>query len=399
MSLAPDRLSDRYFRHATKILDISTPQASLPRNSKKVVFVIHHHVLLVLDIGCRISYVRCVLDLSENIYNRHLSRDEPKFKLWRSAGLMLTYRCNAACEFCYYHCSPRKGGLMPVETCLNAWRSLQTLAGSEARIHLTGGEPFLHWDHLVEILRQGKAQNLGPVDLVETNGFWATDEGLVADRLKMLVELGMQQLKVSVDPFHQEYVDIEPARRLAVAAKSILGPDRVLVRWGKYLRGEGVPPSDLRLGKRDRVYVQAYRDYPFRFTGRAAEHLAGLLASRPAEAFRGVNCRAGFLGAKGVHIDPYGNVFSGTCSGIILGNIGQMPLQEIWRAFHPGQIELVRILCERGPFGLLEKATSLGYEVLAAYADKCHLCTHIRQFLFEHGHDASVLGPADCYSS
>ncbi len=339
-----------------------------------------------------------MLDLSENVYNRGLSRDEPKFKLWRSAGLMLTYRCNAACEFCYYHCSPRKGGLMPVETCLAAWRSLQTLAGAEAKIHLTGGEPFLYWDHLVEVLRKGKEQGLGPVDLAETNGFWATDERLIADRLKMLVELGVQRLKISVDPFHQEYVDIEPVRRLAAAAKRMLGPDRVLVRWEKYLDDFGFRIADCGLAERDRAYMEAYRDYPFRFTGRAAERLAGLLASRPVEAFRGANCRAGFLGAKGVHIDPHGNVFSGTCNGIILGNLGQTPLEEIWKAFHPGQIELVRILCERGPHGLREKAASLGYQELPAYADKCHLCTHIRQFLFETHVEPAVIGPADCYA-
>ena len=343
-------------------------------------------------------YVRPVLDLSENIYNRHLSRNEPKFKLWRSAGLMLTYQCNAACEFCYYHCSPRKGGLMPLQTCLAAWRSLRTLAGAEARIHLTGGEPFLYWDHLVEILRQGKAQNLGAVDLLETNGFWATDDRLIADRLKTLVELGVQRLKISVDPLHQEYVDIEPARRLAAAAKSMLGPDRVLVRWEKYLGDLRSQISSLRLDERDRIYVETYRDYPFRFTGRAAGHLAGLLASKPAEAFGRVNCLAGFLGAKGVHIDPYGNVFSGTCSGIILGNICPTPLEEIWKAFHPGQIEFVRILCERGPVGLLEKAKSLGYEELPAYADKCHLCTHMRQFFFERHVEPAVVGPADCYA-
>jgi hypothetical protein len=149
---------------------------------------------------------------------------------------------------------------------------------------------------------------------------------------------------------------------------------------------------------RDRTYVEAYHDYPFRFNGRAAGHLAELLASTPAEAFVRVNCLAGFLGAKGVHIDPYGNVFSGTCSGIILGNIHQTPLEDIWKTFHPGQIELIRTLCERGPCGLLEKAKSLGYEELRAYADKCHLCTHIRQFLFEKRIEPSVIDPADCYS-
>jgi MoaA/NifB/PqqE/SkfB family radical SAM enzyme len=340
-----------------------------------------------------------MLKLSDNAYNRDLARDEPKLKLWRSAGLMLTYRCNAACEFCYYHCSPHKDGLMPVETCLSAWRSLKVLAGDAAKIHLTGGEPFLYWERLVEILQEGKQQNLGPIDLVETNGFWATEDRLVAERLKTLVALDVQRLKISVDPFHQEYVDIEPARRLAAAAKEKLGPDRVLVRWEKYLSNFKFPISNLKLGERDRVYVQAYRDYPFRFNGRAAGHLAELLASKPVEAFRHVNCLAGFLGAKGVHIDPYGNVFSGTCSGIILGNMDRTPLEEIWRRFRPKQEGLVRVLCERGPYGLLEWAQTLGYQQLSAYADNCHLCTNIRQFLFERQVEPAVIGPADCYRS
>jgi len=340
-----------------------------------------------------------MLDLSENIYNRALARDEPKFRLWRSAGLLLTYKCNAACEFCYYHCTPRKGGLMPVETCLAAWRSLRVLAGDEAKVHLTGGEPFLFWDHLAAILQEGKKQDLGPVDMVETNGFWAADDQLVAERLNMLIALGVQRLKISVDPFHQEYVDIEAARRLARIAKEMFGPDRVLIRWEKYLTDFGFRISDFRLPEeRDRIYVDAYREHPFRFTGRAAGHLVELLASEPAGAYLHENCLAGFLGAKGVHIDPYGNVFSGTCSGIIVGNINQTPLDEIWRAFHPKQNELIRTLCEKGPCGLLEKAESLGYQERPAYAGKCHLCTHVRQFLFEKGAQPSIIGPADCYA-
>jgi len=338
-----------------------------------------------------------MFDLSENGYNRGLARDERKFKLWRSAGLMLTYKCNAACEFCYYHCCPEKGGLMPVETCLAAWRSLKIIAGNDASVHLTGGEPFLYWDHLVEILRKAGEQGLGAVDLIETNGFWALDDQIVADRLSLLTSLGMRRLKISIDPFHQEYVEFEPANRLASLAVEILGPDRLQVRWEEYL-SEPVDIRRLSQAERDRIYVQAYHEYPFRFTGRAAGHPAHLLAAQPAESFAHASCLAGFLGAKGVHVDPYGNVFSGTCSGIILGNINQTPLEELWKAFDPGKSGIVGSLCKKGPCGLLEKARACGYEDLPAYAGKCHLCTHVRQFLFENRVEPHTLGPADCYA-
>jgi MoaA/NifB/PqqE/SkfB family radical SAM enzyme len=359
----------------------------------------HHSILRTLDSDGLILYPEAVLDLSENIYNRNLSRAEPKFKLWRSAGLMLTYRCNAACAFCYYHCSPQKGGLMPVEMCIAAWRSLKALAGDEARIHLTGGEPFLYPEHLFAILQEGKKQGLGPVDLVETNGFWATSDRLVEDWLEILLASGVQRLKISVDPFHQQYVDIEPVRRLAGIAREMFGPQRVLVRWEKYLADGGWRMADGGLSpERDRIYVNAYHEYPFRLTGRAGGYVAALLASEPASTYLQRNCRAGFLGAKGVHVDPYGNVFSGTCSGIILGNISRTPLGEMWRAFHPRQNEFVCTLCEAGPAGLLDRAQTLGYRELPAYAGKCHLCTHLRQFLFEKRAEPAILGPADCYA-
>lgn len=57
---------------------------------------------------------------SDNIYNQTIGGEEPKFKLWRSVGVILTYKCNASCEFCYYNCSPQQNGLMPVDTAISA---------------------------------------------------------------------------------------------------------------------------------------------------------------------------------------------------------------------------------------------------------------------------------------
>ena len=338
-----------------------------------------------------------MIELSENIYNSQTTRSEPKFKLWRSAGLMLTYKCNCACEFCYYNCNPDKGGLMPVETAINVWRSLKILAGDSAKIHFTGGEPFLYWDHLQEILEQGQKQNLGKVDLIETNGFWATSEKIVRQRLKRLDEFGMNRFKISTDPFHQEYVDIEPVRRLAEMAADILGPERVLVRWQKYLEN----PTDMKNLSQvelEQQYINAINDYPCRFTGRAAGKLAELVATKSVESLEAMNCKSDFLGAKGVHIDPFGNVFSSTCSGIIVGNVNRMPLEDIWKQFDPRSGGLIGTLFKNGPSGLLTEAEKLGYRRKESYAGKCHLCTSIRQFFFKKGLEKSIAGPAECYA-
>jgi organic radical activating enzyme len=336
-------------------------------------------------------------ELCENVYNINLTRNEPKFKLWRSAGLLLTYRCNCACEFCYYNCGPDKKGLISADTVITAWQSLRILAGENAKVHLTGGEPFLYWETLLEILEQVLKQKLGKVDLIETNGFWATDDKIVRQRLNKLDEIGMNRLKISTDPFHQEYVDIEPIRRLAKMAAEMLGPERVLVRWQKYLDNPTQMKS-LSPVERERKYIDAIGDYPCRFTGRAAGRLAQLIASEPPEKIASQNCRADLLGAKGVHIDPFGNVFSGTCSGIVLGNVEEIPLEDIWKQFAPEVSEFIDTLFNFGPCGLLEKAESLGYKKAKLYASKCHLCTSIRQFFLNNGLEESIIGPAECYS-
>jgi hypothetical protein len=138
-------------------------------------------------------------------------------------------------------------------------------------------------------------------------------------------------------------------------------------------------------------------DYPCRFTGRAAGKLAELVASKPIEALASMNCKSDFLAAKGVHIDPFGNVFSGTCSGIIIGNVNQTGLQDIWKQFHPARNEFINTLFNSGPFGLLDKAVKLGYKRGKFYASKCHLCTHIRQIFFDNGLEDLIIGPAECY--
>lgn len=335
-------------------------------------------------------------ELSENIYNSEAARHEPKLKLWRSVGLLLTYKCNAVCEFCYYNCGPGKDGVMSVATAIGAWKSLRNLAGRAAKIHITGGEPFLYWDRLVQILQEARKEKLGEVDLIETNGFWAMSEGIARERLGKLDELGLRRLKISTDPFHQEYVDAEPVRRLAEVAVEVLGFERVLVRWRKYLASP-VEMRGLTSEARKRQYILAMKDYPCRFTGRAAGELAGLAASKPIESLASMNCSSGFLAAKGVHIDPFGNVFSGTCSGIIVGNINQMLLEDIWKQFNPARSEFIDTLFNLGPCGLLDEAIELGYKKAEVYASKCHLCTSIRQFFFDKGIEKLVVGPGECY--
>ena len=81
----------------------------------------------------------------------------------------------------------------------------------------------------------------------------------------------------------------------------------------------------------------------------------------------------------------------------VLGNVLQTPLDDIWKQFEPASSDLVKTLFNLGPAGLLDDAVRMGYKKARLYADKCHLCTDIRQFLLDNGAHQSVLGPPECY--
>ena len=330
------------------------------------------------------------------MYNQRIGRDQPKLKLWRYAGLMLTYRCSAACAFCYYCCDPDKGGLMEVDTAISAWEGLIRLAGDTARVHLTGGEPFLVYDRLAEIVEQSHKMELKGLEYIETNGSWAENEHEIQEKLKFLAAHGMEKLKISCDPFHSEYISIDNVIRLRACAIKILGRDRVMIRWEQYLQNpvefKGITETEKR-----EIYRRALMDDPCRLTGRAAFMLANLLEQKPVADFIGRTCAEAFLGAKGVHIDPYGNVFCGQCSGITLGKLEGISLDKLWREFDPERMAFIDQLFKGGPCGLLDHAGRHGHHPKPGFAAKCHICMELRRFYFDKKLFWPIISPDECY--
>lgn len=337
-----------------------------------------------------------MINIDTHCYNKRHKRNEPKFKIWRYAGIMLTYKCTASCALCYYNCSPQSGGLISIQNAIDIWQGLIDLAGGNARVHLTGGEPFLYYDLVKDILRLADKNSLTPLDSLETNGYWAVDDKIVESRLIELDRMGMERLKVSWDPFHAEYIPESNIRRLVDIGSRVLGDSRLQVRWGSYLQ-QAVNISDLDEKQKIGMFIKAMGDYPVRITGRAAEKLGDAVADKTVEEISDKTCKNSFLSAKGIHVDPYGNVFSGLCSGIVIGNINDKSLVEIWQKFDPENSDITGTLFRHGPVGLLDQAVMLGYKTRDFYAGKCHLCTDIRQFFFDNGMYKLIINPAECY--
>ena len=355
-----------------------------------------------------------------------MALERPKLRAWQFAGLMTTYWCNARCPCCYVHGSPDRGGRLAPADAVAWWQQLDRVAaivGRRVQIHVTGGEPFGDFEHLCSILSAVQQAGLGPVEKLETNAFWATDDDQAAERLAAVRDWGVDSLVISTDIYHQQFVPIEAARRCERIGRQVFGDEHIHVRWPEELSepsglevfaprvGTGVSttggqapggtptPSCLSLAEALRRAFGRHRE---RLTGRAAFEVAPLLNRRPPETFARLRCKKALLKSRHVHVDPYGNVFPGTCSGIILGSARREPIDAMWQRLSDqwDTDPVLRALVTGGPYALTQQAIELGYEPLpGGYAGKCHLCTHVRQWLRDHGCFPDTLGPAECHLS
>ncbi len=316
-----------------------------------------------------------------------------------AAGLLVTDWCPARCRHCYVGAGPDRSAWMSVEAASAHLAALARLGVPAEGIHIGGGEPFGDADRVLAIVRAAADAGLAGIGYVETCGFWATSETVVRDRLQALTEAGMRQLAISADPYHQEFVPPDRVRRLYEVARSVLGPGGVRARRWKWLQAPR-DVSTLLNDERRRLFKEFLARHPERMTGRAAVHLAPLLNRSPMEDVPPKACRASLLESGHVHVLPGGEVYPGTCAGLVLGRATPArPLDDLVRSWRATASPHVARLVSGGPKALLPEAERSGFVPdPAGYAGACHLCWSLRSHLVRAGKASDDLGPAALYA-
>jgi hypothetical protein len=316
----------------------------------------------------------------------------------KRVDFLLTFKCPSKCKHCSYKGGPERSGYMKL---VDAERYLQVLTDAHPLQSITvhGGEPFVYFENLKQIMKRAKELEV-PRRWVITNGYWAKTKEVAKEKLIELKEAGLMCITFSVDGFHQEYIPLEYVKNGIEVATNV-GFERVVVDslFLGSLNSDNFYNNLTRrvlenLGELGEVEINRGQ---VDFEGRAAEFLASYVESK-AEIPRG-KCQLPFwIGGdlknpEGIEIDFEGNVT--LCPGICIGNTKTQSLTQILEGYDCLEHPILSILSEEGPIGLFKVAIEKGFNQNAKFIDECHLCYEVRKFARHYY--PQHLAPENCY--
>jgi len=359
-----------------------------------------------MSLGSKIAPQRAVrpLEASEvmksvaTAYSALMQKFRPrKLAKWKSAGILLTYRCNAACAHCYENSGPTKRAVMPVEHLRELLREFKKLGYTGRDLHFAGGEPFFDYKHLIACFNVAKEEGMLPLGKLETNGFWCKTDKIARERMTEIKDFGIGKLLISCDPFHQEYVPIEAVKTAERIGKEVFGEGVVDVAPRDFFDNP-IDMMSLTADEKTEIFRGILDAQPLRMIGRSANVLSHLVEKHPKEEFATARCGKKLLWKRSIHIDPHGNVFPSVCAGIAIGNTMKTPLSKIHDDFDIHEHPMVHTLVERGPLPLMEEAIQAGCaDRKEGYASKCHLCYEARTFFWQAGMYRDEVAPEEAY--
>ncbi|MFZ8812006.1 MAG: radical SAM/SPASM domain-containing protein [Pyrobaculum sp.] len=170
-----------------------------------------------------------------------------------SIVFLYTYKCNFKCRHCSIGSGPQHNSVLPINYVDKAIREASEVASIQV-IAFSGGEPTLFPKHLEFGIRL--SSELGLIPRLVTNAWWARSLEVARRYVKKWRELGLEELNISFDDFHLEYLQL-------------FGGEQNVVNAVKAALEEGL-----------RVAISVTKTYKSRITGKYLRKFLGEYADK-----------------------------------------------------------------------------------------------------------------------
>lgn len=279
--------------------------------------------------------------------------------------------CNIKCRHCAPECGPTLKSPWDLALLKKCISDACKIPGLTKRVHFAGGEPFLYYEQMLEVCAH--AHKAGFAHSIVTNGFWARKPARARLMFRELKSLGLCNVELSTDVFHQEHLPFSVVTDAIQVLKQNGTP--IILRVNT-TRRHTIDETLRQLRPQDLEDIEIAGS-PVVPMGRA------LYAIQPDEFYLSPKGAFGCCDtALNLTVRGDGNVYP-CCAGseqnpsLSLGNIKEFPIDVlvqnaemnlmIRRLVHSGPSAFFDVLRERG----------LAHKLKTEYTNICHACSEL----------------------
>jgi hypothetical protein len=308
----------------------------------------------------------------EKITYVDLIRNSTKFS---GLKIDLSYHCPLECDHCLFDSRPSctVKGMSDKQLC----HVIQTASemGSFYSLSVGHQENFTQFGRLCGILRCLKTNFEGYGVALNTTAHWVKSRDFAVDRLRVLKDLGLETLMISVDDFHQQQVSIEKCIDCVSAAQEL--KIKVIIQCAYSVSSNRMDYYKSLMQPHLSDKNLDWAESPFCPSGRARDRIP--VRDWPKRSYADGGCSI----MKIIYVSPSGYVTPCcggglTASGLVVGNLFAKSMNQICMDIEQDPI-INSLAIHQGPAGLIDvlKKEHHFWQPRPYYTGTCHACYEI----------------------
>ena len=293
----------------------------------------------------------------------------------------VTYRCNSNCEHC--NVKHKKKMNKPIDKYL----AVEIVNKISKKYHpqsimTFGGEPLLHPEIVCAIHNEAKKSGISKRQVI-TNGYWFNDKDKVSEIVKQLKAAGVNNILVSVDAFHQEYIPLDIVKN---TVETLIKEGFKVIKWNpcwvvneNHNNQYNIVTKNI-LKELDSLQIESASGNIVCPEGSTIENLSTYMPVKqylPKGRCEEMPYTDPLDSITSISIEPNGDVK--ICRGFSIGNVFKADIIDILENYNPYANPEMRIILEKGIEGLMELGKKSGIKPLVEdYYSICQMCISIR---------------------